>query len=124
MTNDLITPNTSEHEFIVVNMKYWSDETGFAIIHAENKNSAITITGKIPYPCHPGERLYCIGEDVIHPTYGKQFACTQIRIELPNTKKGITKFLQSSKLKGIGKGYAEKIVKKTSSLTQKMHAAK
>lgn len=101
-----------EHEFIVVGLKYWSDDTGFAIIHAENKKSAITITGKIPYPCHPGERLYCIGEDVIHPTYGKQFSCSQIRIELPNTKKGIIKFLQSSKLKGIGKGYAEKIVNK------------
>ena len=59
-----------------------------------------------------GETVRCKGHWKNDTNYGFQFVVQEYKVEQPATIYGIQKYLGSGMIKGIGKHYAEQIVKK------------
>ncbi len=59
-----------------------------------------------------GETVRCKGYWKNDTNFGYQFQVSEYKVEQPATLNGIQKYLGSGMIKGIGKHYAEKIVKK------------
>ncbi len=59
---------------------------------------------------YPGELVNAVGTWTDHATYGRQFVCSEIEKSFPGELDGITKFLLSGAVKGIGPATARKIV--------------
>lgn len=70
-----------------------------------------TATGEMISPS-PGDSYVLTGAWVTHPKYGKQFKFSSFSIMYPTTHEGMEKYLSSGLIKGIGKTYAKRIVKK------------
>lgn len=89
-----------------------NDENGYVISRIkEDAKSIITIVGCIPY-ISEGQSLKLQGGWVIHPKFGRQFKVESCEEIIPDTKKGIEKYLASGIISGIGPVTAKKIVKK------------
>ena len=86
-------------------------ENGFTVARLKetNKKDFTVIRGYIP-SVHPGETVRCGGEWKNHPSHGRQFEVSEYVIESPCDVVGIQKYLESGLVKGIGHGYAKKIV--------------
>lgn len=89
-----------------------SDDTGFTVARLKEpkKGDLTTIVG-ILSGVQPGETVRCKGAWKNNPQYGKQFEVQQCEYEAPSDLVGIQKYLESGMIKGIGKVYAERIVK-------------
>lgn len=86
-----------------------NDENGYVVARIKEKNKLITITGCIPYIIE-GQELNLIGEWVTHPQFGEQFKVDISEESLPNTTKGIERYLASGVISGIGPVTAKKMV--------------
>ncbi|MDR1597953.1 MAG: ATP-dependent RecD-like DNA helicase [Holosporales bacterium] len=71
----------------------------------------VTVVGNIPSPA-PGSVLSMRGEWAKHPKFGVQFKVTDCTCAVPASIYGITKYLQSGLIKGIGPSMAQRIVEK------------
>ena len=69
----------------------------------------ITLTTNMPSPT-PGITISALGDWKMHNKYGKQFVATSCEEVAPDTVYGIFKYLSSGLIKGIGEGFARKIV--------------
>jgi exodeoxyribonuclease V alpha subunit len=69
----------------------------------------VTVTGTVP-TVNPGEWMAGDGEWFTDPRHGRQFKAEKMRMSKPDTLEGIEKYLASDLVKGIGKGYAKKLV--------------
>lgn len=97
-TVDSIIFRNDENEYVVSRIK-------------EDANSITTIVGCIPY-ISEGQNLKLYGEWVIHPQFGRQFKVESCEEIIPDTKKGIERYLSSGIIPGIGPVTAKKIVQK------------
>ncbi len=92
---------------------FYNDENYFMIgevsVEAETK-STIVITGTLP-AVQCGETLSLLGTFVFNKNFGRQFKVSSFKSTLPSSVHGIRKYLGSGQIKGIGKAYAERIVK-------------
>ncbi|NSJ92549.1 AAA family ATPase, partial [Coprococcus sp. MSK.21.13] len=89
-----------------------NDENGYVVSRIkEDANSITTIVGCIPY-ISEGQNLKLYGEWVIHPQFGRQFKVESCEEIIPDTKKGIERYLSSGIIPGIGPVTAKKIVQK------------
>ncbi|MBS0625882.1 MAG: ATP-dependent RecD-like DNA helicase [Verrucomicrobia bacterium] len=90
---------------------YSQPENGFTVARLKeaNKKEFTVIRGYIP-SVQPGETVLCRGEWKNHPSHGRQFEVAEYQIESPSDVVGIQKYLESGLVKGIGHGYAKKIV--------------
>jgi len=70
-----------------------------------------TAVGEIP-SCSKGEEMLLEGAWRQHPKYGSEFRVERTTPLPPSTLEGIEKYLASSAIHGIGKGFAGKIVRK------------
>ena len=86
-------------------------ENGFTVARLKeaDKKDFTVIRGYIP-SVQPGETVLCRGEWKNHPSHGRQFEVAEYIIESPCDVVGIQKYLESGLVKGIGHGYAKKIV--------------
>jgi exodeoxyribonuclease V alpha subunit len=91
---------------------FYSEETGFCVakLKSFSKDLATCITGNFEQ-LHPGEEISCFGKWTHHPSYGRQFSVDRYELKAPQDAKGIEKYLESGMIKGIGRGFAKKIVK-------------
>jgi exodeoxyribonuclease V alpha subunit len=89
-----------------------SEETGFTVARLKEPKKAelTTLVGAMP-SLQPGESIRCEGSWKNHPQHGRQFEVTRCEFEAPSDLLGIQKYLESGMIKGIGKVYAERIVK-------------
>jgi exodeoxyribonuclease V alpha subunit len=90
---------------------YYNEENHFCIgqMKAEGRREPITLSGMLPgIQC--GETLRLIGQWTHHPMHGPQFKLRTFESTLPATVHGITQYLGSGMVPGIGKTYAKKIV--------------
>jgi len=69
----------------------------------------VTIVGNLP-AIQCGETLRLEGQWIHHPRFGAQFKITRFESVLPSTVTGLKKYLGSGLIKGIGPGFAERIV--------------
>lgn len=90
---------------------FQSEETGYTVLQLKcpNIKDLITVVGKLP-SVSAGETLHCEGTWKIHASFGRQFEVSSYRVQAPADLIGITKYLSSGLIKGIGPVYAKKIV--------------
>ncbi len=93
-------------------LTYYDEESHFAVatLLSEAK-STIAIVGVMP-SIQVGESVRLKGAFKRHEKHGRQFEVETFEFELPKDAIAIEKFLASGAIKGIGAGYAAKIVQK------------
>lgn len=90
---------------------FQSEETGYAVLQLKCPKAIdlVCVVGKLP-GISPGETLICEGDWKNHPSYGRQFETNSFQTKAPSDLIGITKYLGSGLIKGIGPVFAKKIV--------------
>lgn len=90
---------------------FQNPENGYTVAQLqEPKRSELTcVVGSLP-SVQPGETVRCFGEWKQHLIHGRQFIVSSYSIEKPSDILGITKYLGSGLIKGIGPVFATRIV--------------
>jgi len=89
---------------------FQSKESGFTIASFETQNKdRINITGDLGN-IYVDQKITVGGTWKTHPKFGKQLSVKNFKIADPSSKKGISLYLSSGRIKGIGKGAAELLV--------------
>ncbi|MDL2124070.1 MAG: ATP-dependent RecD-like DNA helicase [Deltaproteobacteria bacterium] len=92
---------------------YFNKETLYIIAKLKhgNTDNLVTVVGFMG-GVSPGEALKIMGEWETHPKYGQQFRIKSYDVTLPASVEGITNYLKSGIIKGIGRLMAGRIVKR------------
>ena len=102
----------------VERITYYNPENGYSVVRLRpdqalanitQQKDLITITGNLP-ELTPGEHLRLTGKWTNHPKHGLQFQSETCEQVLPATVAGISRYLGSGLIKGIGPRLAERIV--------------
>ena len=112
MTKQLETAaNITQITGSVEQITFHNEENGFTVFKARAiKNKTIfTVVGK-SIKLNAGDIIDAEGIWIQNRTYGLQFQAETIIVKPPTTSKGIEKYLASSMVKGIGPGFAKKLV--------------
>ncbi len=105
--------NEIELESTLLNIYFRAKDSAYivGIFESESLEEPFTATGEIISPSI-SDSYSLTGSWATHPKYGRQFKFTSYSIIYPATREGIEKYLSSGLIKGIGKTYARRIVKK------------
>lgn len=94
---------------------FHNEENGYTVfrVRPEGKDDLdlVTVTGYMGSP-QIGSSLLVRGRWVNNPRFGRQLQMSSFESLLPATVEGIKLYLSSGLIKGVGKGIAERIVKK------------
>jgi exodeoxyribonuclease V alpha subunit len=93
---------------------FQSAETGFVVFVLQlptHDKKEIIVQGHLP-SLQIGQDVELIGSWQMHKKFGRQFHALRSINRIPTSLVGIQKYLGSGLIKGIGKTYAEKLVKK------------
>ncbi len=90
---------------------YENEGTGYRVFTVDCEGETVVAVGTC-VSIYPGELVNAVGSWTEHPTYGRQFLCEQIEKSFPGELEGISKFLLSGAVKGIGPATARKIVER------------
>lgn len=92
---------------------FHNPENGFAVLKIKTtaKIDLITVVGQV-INVNVGEQLECRGYWHHDKTHGKQFKAEQITSIPPTSIQGIEKYLGSGIIKGIGPGFAQRLIRK------------
>ncbi len=88
---------------------YYNDANSYSVLEVADGDDVFVAVGYLP-AADRGRTFLFIGDWRKHQTYGEQFSFVEYREEMPKTSDGITGFLSSGVLKGIGKKTAQSIV--------------
>ncbi len=88
---------------------YENENTGYRVFRLDCDGMPVVAVGTC-ISIYPGELVNAVGSWSEHVSYGRQFVCAEIEKSFPGELEGITKFLVSGAVKGIGKAIARKIV--------------
>lgn len=91
---------------------FYGEESGFCVLQVKCKGvkDLVSVTG-VSTPLHVGENIEAEGQWTHDKNYGRQFKALNIRMIQPSTLEGITKYLGSGLIKGIGPVFAKILVK-------------
>ncbi len=110
MNNSITSSSLDELHGTLDRFVYQNTQTGFAVgLLQVEKKDPITITGIIA-TVNPGQLISLKGTWIVHPKFGKQFEVHQCTAHLPTSILGLTKYLGSGLIKGIGPAYAKRLV--------------
>jgi exodeoxyribonuclease V alpha subunit len=104
--------STTRVQGILDRITFHNEETGYTvarIINSSKEKESITVVGflsSVPV----GSTISLTGSWIRDSRYGKQFKLENYEIVRPNTLNGIERYLGSGLIKGIGPGYAARIV--------------
>lgn len=102
------TKNTEQLIGVIKILTYENKETGYFIAKVDVPGKGErTVDGTAPV-IHVGERIVAKGSWG-SSSYGPKFKATEVTLSAPTTGDGAVKFMTSA-LKGIGKGFAQKLV--------------
>ena len=92
-------------------IRFRNDETGFTILEGNNNSSVIpfTVKGSMCMPVVGCDYVFT-GTWNKNPKWGDEFSFSSYQQIMPSTKEGITKYLCSGYVSGIGKKHAKFIV--------------
>lgn len=89
---------------------YQNNENGFTIFSLLlQSNEKVTVKGYLPQ-INAGEFVHLQGSWLLHPKFGKQFNAEKCSSRVPDSILGLTKYLGSGLIKGIGPAYAQKLI--------------
>src|SRR6266404_1510186 len=96
---------------VIERVTFHNLDTGFAVLRvlATQPRGIVTVVGHLP-SVTAGEFLEADGSWVQTRDHGMQFKADQLRTTPPGTVEGITRYLGSGLVKGIGPHFAKKIV--------------
>lgn len=88
---------------------YQNEDNGYAVIRLNAEDGEeVTAVGILPQICL-GEELMLTGHWVTHASYGEQFQAEYFERRMPASVKGISDYLSSGIIKGVGPKLARKI---------------
>ena len=93
----------------VIGTLFRNPENGYSVITVRVGRNERSVVGAMP-ELNPGEQAVFTGEWVEHKTYGRQFKCSAVEIQMPTTLLGIERYLASGAIRGIGPSTARQIV--------------
>lgn len=95
----------------VERVTFHSEETGFFVVRAKvaGHRDLVTVTGNTP-SITTGEYIECQGVWFNDVNHGMQFKTHQVKTIIPTTQEGMEKYLGSGMVKGIGPGFARRLV--------------
>ena len=96
-------------EGVIKDIIFQNEENAFTIFRIEDEEDVHVALGTFPYLAI-GQTFKLYGEWVNHATFGKQFKCDHYEEIMPNSLKGIEKYLASGAISGIGPITAKKLV--------------
>jgi len=90
---------------------FHNEDSGFCVLRvkARGQRDLITVVGSLA-AVTAGEYLDCTGVWINNREYGLQFKADQLRVVMPSTLEGIEKYLGSGLIKGIGPGFAKRLI--------------
>lgn len=90
---------------------FHSEESGFSVLKVQVKGhrEPVTVVGSAA-SVQVGEFVECRGEWINNKQYGLQFKTDSIIVILPTTLEGMEKYLASGMVKGIGQGFAKRLM--------------
>lgn len=90
---------------------FHSEESGFCVLKVQTKKQPdlITVIGST-MTVQAGEFVECKGIWINNKKYGLQFKTDSIKVILPTTLEGMQKYLASGLIKGIGQGFARRLI--------------
>jgi len=97
----------------IEHITFTNAENGFTIakVRVPGRRDLVTVVGNLLAPT-PGEVLDMLGEWTSHPRFGEQFKVVQFTTQVPATVYGITKYLGSGLINGLGPVMAGRIVER------------
>lgn len=98
---------------VVERITYQNPENGYSVLKVRVKgfDELVTVVGNL-LDVNVGSVLLVDGEWKVDARYGRQFAAQSWEETLPATVYGMEKYLGSGLIKGVGPGFARKIVQK------------
>ena len=100
-----VTFRNQENGYCVLRL----EARGKTLPGARNREGRVTVVGVMP-ALNPGEEVACDGEWIEDARYGTQFRAETVAPLPPVGERGITSYLSSGLVKGIGPRTAERIV--------------
>src|ERR1700730_15524816 len=97
---------------LIERVTFHSAENGFCVLRAKARGhrDLVTVVGHAA-PIAAGEWITASGEWVNDRTHGQQFKARFVRTAPPSSAEGIEKYLSSGMIRGVGAGYAKKLVR-------------
>ena len=103
----------------VERVTFYNPENGYSVIKilpegqvqlsATASDGTVTVVGSMP-ELNPGESVEFAGDWTENPRYGMQFRAEQVTPIIPTSDQGLTQYLSSGIVRGIGPRTAERIV--------------
>jgi len=106
-------PEQLEHlTGLIERVTFHSADTGFCVlqIKVRGQRDLVSVVGALA-SATAGEWLDARGDWAMDKTYGRQFKARFLRTTHPSTPEGIEKYLGSGLIRGIGPGFAGKLVR-------------
>lgn len=98
-------------EGVVRDIIFQNEENAFCIMRIEDDEDVHIALGTFPFIA-VGQTLRLHGDWTTHASFGKQFKCVNYEEVMPDSLKGIEKYLASGSISGIGPITAKKLVDK------------
>jgi exodeoxyribonuclease V alpha subunit len=98
---------------LIERVTFYNEENGFVVlkVSVRGQREPVTVLGNLP-AVNPGEWLTAEGRWVQDREFGRQFRAALLRSSAPTTPEGISKYLGSGMVKGIGPVLAQRLVQK------------
>ncbi len=93
----------------VEHIVYCNQENGYHVIELQAEQDLVTVVGDLG-EVNEGEEVIVTGRFVTHPTFGFQFQAESCIVQMPETARGILRYLSCGVLPHIGPATAKKIV--------------
>jgi exodeoxyribonuclease V alpha subunit len=98
-------------EAIVESIVYRNDDNGYTVAEVSAAGETHTAVGTAPQLVE-GAKVQLTGEWVSHAVYGLQFKIESVSLQAPDTLEGISRYLASGIVNGVGPVTAQRIVDK------------
>ncbi|MCT4566287.1 MAG: ATP-dependent RecD-like DNA helicase [Maledivibacter sp.] len=102
---------SKEIKGVVREIIFQNEDNGYVVAEINTGQEDAVVVGYIPI-INVGETMSFEGNIIVHPIYGEQLQVVSSKQIAPSSIEGITKYLSSGLLKGIGPKMAERIVEK------------
>lgn len=98
---------------LVERVTFHTEDSGYCVLKVkpEKGGELITVLGHAPRVV-AGENIEASGEWVQNADYGRQFKAEGIKLSRPRSIEGLTRYLGSGLIEGIGPKYARRVVEK------------
>lgn len=93
----------------IENIIFYNDKNNFTVMDLDCEDQLVTVVGNFP-SLKKGEFLSVSGNWMEHPNFGTQLKAINFSIEVPQSEKGLEKYLSSGVITGIGDKKARQLI--------------